>query len=140
MMSSVSPRTDGEEPGAVLRLELERNDEAPSVARAAITGFCENRHIPAGTVSTLRLLVSEVITNAVIHPDAEATASIRLLAQRTSGTIRVEVTDQGGGFIPRPRDPAQAGDGFGLYLLEREASGWGVVRRDETTVWLEVTA
>ena len=56
-----------------------------------------------------------------------------------AGLIRVEVTDQGSGFTPRPRDPAQVGGGFGLYLLEKEASGWGVVQRDGTMVWLEVT-
>lgn len=124
----------------MLRLELERNDRAPSVARAAITGFCQDREVPPGAVSTLRLLVSEVVTNAVIHPDAEATARIRLMARCKTGVIRVEVTDQGGGFTPRPRDPAQVGGGFGLFLLEKEASRWGVVQRDGTTVWLEVSA
>jgi anti-sigma regulatory factor (Ser/Thr protein kinase) len=137
-MSSVSPRAEGDEPEAVLRLELERNEEAPSVARAAIAGFCQDRDIPADAVSTLRLLVSEVVTNAVVHPDAAATANIELLVRMTAGVIRVEVTDQGSGFTPSPRNPAQVGGGFGLYLLEKEASGWGVVQRGGTMVWLEV--
>jgi anti-sigma regulatory factor (Ser/Thr protein kinase) len=124
---------------AVLRLELERSDEAPSVARAAITGFCQDRAVPAGALSTLRLLVSEVVTNAVLHPDAAANAGIELLVRMRTGVIRVEVTDQGSGFTPRPRDPARVGGGFGLYLLEKEASAWGVAQRDGTMVWLEVS-
>ena len=124
----------------MLRLELERSDEAPSVARAAITGFCQDREVAPGAVATLRLLVSEVVTNAVIHPDARATPAIRLMVWCRAGVIRVEVTDQGSGFTPRPRDPARVGGGYGLYLLEQQASGWGVLQRDGTTVWLEVSA
>jgi anti-sigma regulatory factor (Ser/Thr protein kinase) len=131
--------THGEEPAAVLSLALEQSSEAPAVARAAIVGFCEGRDVGSTALSTLMLLVSEVVTNAVTHPDATPTESIGFSAHAYPDYIRVEVTDQGSGFTPRPRDPAQVGGGYGLYLLEKAAQGWGVTHHDETTVWFEVS-
>jgi anti-sigma regulatory factor (Ser/Thr protein kinase) len=123
---------------AVLRLDLEPTPEAPSVARAAITGFCEHLESARPVLSTLVLLVSEVVTNAVVHPHLNGPAEIRFCARVANHGIRVEVTDRGNGFTPRPRDPSQDGGGYGLYLLSKVASRWGVDRGNETTVWFEV--
>ena len=97
---SVSSQTQPHDEKSVLELELEQNREAPSLARAAIAGFSENRELDAATLATLTLLVSEVVTNAVIHPEVEAPGAIRLSARIAGGSIRVEVTDEGNGFTP----------------------------------------
>ena len=123
----------------MLELELEQNREAPSLARAAIAGFSENRDLDAATLATLTLLVSEVVTNAVIHPDTEPPGGIRLSARIAQGLIRVEVTDEGSGFRPQPRDPAKPDRGYGLFLLEEQAAAWGVERRSGNTVWFELS-
>ena len=123
----------------MLELELEQNREAPSLARAAIAGFSENRDLDAATLATLTLLVSEVVTNAVIHPDVEPPGGIRLSARIAKGQIRVEVTDEGSGFTPQPRDPAKLDRGYGLFLLEHQASAWGVERQAGNTVWFELS-
>ena len=136
---SISSETQPHDEKSVLELELERNREAPSLARAAIAGFSENRDLEAATLATLTLLVSEVVTNAVIHPDVEPPGAIRLSARIVQGLIRVEVTDEGSGFTPHPRDPAQSDRGYGLFLLEHQASAWGVERRDGNTVWFELS-
>jgi anti-sigma regulatory factor (Ser/Thr protein kinase) len=137
-MTSVS--SQGHPPGeaGVLSLDLEQNREAPSLARAAIAGFSEDREIGERTLATLTLLVSEIVTNAVIHPDVEPPGDIRLRARIADGLIRVEVTDQGDGFEPAPRDPARSDRGYGLYLLEKQARRWGVDQRAGTTVWFEL--
>jgi anti-sigma regulatory factor (Ser/Thr protein kinase) len=122
----------------VLKLALEQNREAPSLARAAITGFSEERNVSPTTLATLTLLVSEVVTNAVIHPDLEQPGEIQLCARISQDTIRVEVTDQGSGFTPRPRDATRSDRGYGLYLVEKQAQRWGVDRTDGTTVWFEL--
>ena len=93
----------------------------------------------AAKLATLTLLVSEVVTNAVTHPDVEPPASIRLAARIASGRIRVEVTDEGSGCTPEPRDPSQPDRGYGLYLLEQQASAWGVERQSGNTVWFELS-
>lgn len=121
-----------------LQLALRQNREAPSLARAAIAGFSEDREMDAATLATLTLLVSEVVTNAVIHPKLESPGDIQLSARIAGGMIRVEVTDEGSGFTPKPRDPAQSDRGYGLYLLEQQATNWGVEQQTGNTVWFEL--
>ena len=137
-MSGTTARIHPEE-SPVLALDLETNREAPSVARAAIAGFSEDRDLAETTLATLTLLVSEVVTNAVIHPEVEDRGDIQLRARFAGDMIRVEVTDGGEGFEPRPRDPTRSDRGYGLYLLEQQAERWGVERADGTTVWFELS-
>jgi anti-sigma regulatory factor (Ser/Thr protein kinase) len=75
----------------------------------------------------------------VIHPDVEPPGAIRLAARIAGGSIRVEVTDEGNGFTPHPRDPAMSDRGYGLYLLEQQAAAWGVERQTGNTVWFELS-
>jgi anti-sigma regulatory factor (Ser/Thr protein kinase) len=137
-MMATPTRSGPEEPAKELELELERNPEAPSVARAAIVGFCQDRDVSSQATATLMLLTSEIVTNAVIHPDAGPEATLGFSARVNGDFIRIEVTDQGSGFTPKPRNPDQVGGGYGLCLLEAEAERWGVDPRGQTTVWFEV--
>lgn len=130
-------RSEGGVP-AMLSVELAPTSEAPAAARAAIVDFCQDREIASSPLATLMLLVSEVVTNAVVHPDAGPGARILLAARVDDHRVRVEVTDQGGGFVPRPRAPSGAAGGFGLYLLEKESHAWGVLQGRGTCVWFEI--
>lgn len=123
----------------MLTIDLERDSAAPALARAAVNGFCQHWRFSQSTIATLMLLVSEVVTNAVIHPDTQPTDTIRVNARLENDTIRIEVTDAGARFTPRPRDPARVEGGYGLYLLEQEAARWGLGSGQTTTVWFEVT-
>lgn len=137
-MISMSSRVDSDQSLPTLELKLAQSSEAPSIARAAIAGFFEDHRIASNTLASVMLLVSEIVTNAVIHPNADPTTSIRLSARLDSGCIRVEVTDHGARFIPVPRDPAGLSGGYGLFLVEKEATRWGVSRQQGTTVWFEL--
>lgn len=119
-------------------LELERNDAAPSLARAAVTEFCEDRELSPGAIPTVMLLVSEIVTNAVIHPDVDPPGKVHIHARISKAGIRVEVSDQGKGFRPPPPHPRPLGGGFGLYLLEKESARWGVEEAPHTMVWFEL--
>jgi anti-sigma regulatory factor (Ser/Thr protein kinase) len=82
---------------------------------------------------TLRLLISELVTNAIRHGGSKRPLVLRA---RWDGEVRVEVVDHGDGFLPRPRagtveDPG----GFGLFLVGRLADRWGVETGDVTRVW-----
>ncbi len=123
----------------VLALDLKTNREAPSVARAAIAGFSKDRDLGENTLATLTLLVSEVVTNAVMHPEVDNPGDIQLRARFAGDMIRVEVTDGGDGFEPRPRDPTRSDRGHGLYLLEKQTARWGIECADGTTVWFELS-
>jgi len=123
----------------ILRISLERSPHAPSLARAAITGFSEGRRIAPSRLATLALLVSEVVTNAVIHSGAPPRSEILLCARLLDkGAVRVEVTDHGAGFTPVPRDLTRPDGGYGLYLVDKEALRWGVDELGGTRVWFEL--
>jgi anti-sigma regulatory factor (Ser/Thr protein kinase) len=123
---------------ASLELELVRNVEAPSIARAAIRSLCEDRGVRGSHCHTVLLLVSEVISNAVLHSRGPADAAIGLTAAIDAEKVRVTVTDAGNGFTPEPRDPDRLEGGYGLYLLEKAASRWGVDEVGGTRVWFEL--
>jgi anti-sigma regulatory factor (Ser/Thr protein kinase) len=88
-------------------------------------------------LSNLALVVSEIVTNAVLHGDPAG--KIKLAATPKSDYLCVQVTDGGAGFVPRPG--AMASDtngGFGLFLVERLTRRWGLTRENGATrVWFE---
>jgi anti-sigma regulatory factor (Ser/Thr protein kinase) len=123
-----------------LHLSLGRGPQAPSLARAALRRFSADAAIAAPVSATLALLVSELVTNAVLHSDAPAASGIHLQACRVDGRlVRVEVVDAGNGFAAVPRRPAAcSAGGYGLFLVDMQASRWGTDRDGGTRVWFEL--
>jgi anti-sigma regulatory factor (Ser/Thr protein kinase) len=121
-----------------LVLDLQRNVEAPGIARAAVSDLSDGLCLSGATSQTLVLLVSEVVSNAVLHSGGPGDAPIRLIASASTDSVRITVTDAGGGFVPRQRDPASIHDGYGLYLVDKAAKRWGVDTRAPTSVWFEL--
>jgi anti-sigma regulatory factor (Ser/Thr protein kinase) len=115
-------------------LELTLRPEPGSVAEArAKVCAAVVPELADSECETLRLLVSEVVTNAVRHGGADE--PVELHASWNS-EVRVEVSDHGDGFTPSPRVGAlDEPGGFGLLLLGRLADRWGVETNDGTTVW-----
>jgi anti-sigma regulatory factor (Ser/Thr protein kinase) len=121
------------------QLELSLPPEPGSVgeARAKVLEAV-NSDIDGTHLETLRLLVSEVVTNAVRHGSDGAPV---LLHASWNSRVRVEVVDHGAGFTPAPRDrPLEEPGGFGLFLVGTLADRWGVETNDGTTVWFELEA
>jgi anti-sigma regulatory factor (Ser/Thr protein kinase) len=88
-------------------------------------------------IADLRLVISEVITNAVRH-GGEGDMVVAVTPKQ--GYLCVQVTDTGDGFAPRPRafEPDDDDGGFGLFLVERLTRRWGLTREDDNTrVWFE---
>ena len=83
----------------------------------------------------VKLLVSELVTNAVVHAHSEAEVVVRL----TSSAVRVEVLDRSRD-LPVVRQPAPTDvSGRGLALVEALATAWGVRMLPEgKAVWFEV--
>ncbi|HXB14119.1 MAG TPA: ATP-binding protein [Solirubrobacteraceae bacterium] len=133
-------REMGDPPGTgpSLRLELDRDISAPAIARSAVAQQLGECGIDGAFGQTVVLLVSEVVSNAVRHSSAPPGAGISLDATVTENGVRIAVTDAGAGFTPRPRDPDRLGEGYGLYLVAKAASAWGIDTDDGTTVWFEL--
>ncbi len=121
-----------------VRMQLERDVSAPGRARAAISGQLEAAGVDGSLGQTIVLLVSEVVSNAVRHSNGPPDAPIGFEADIDDERVRVVVTDAGSGFTPRPRDPERPGEGYGLFLLEKAATRWGVEGDGTTTVWFEL--
>jgi anti-sigma regulatory factor (Ser/Thr protein kinase) len=116
------------------RLEFPRDQRAPAAARRAVEELSPT--LDGDTVSDVRLLVSELVTNSVRHGGGETIAL--LIDADVPGKLRCEVIDDGHGFVPRARK-ADAIGGWGLNLVEQIASSWGV-REGSTHVWFELPA
>ncbi|MFD6909970.1 MULTISPECIES: ATP-binding SpoIIE family protein phosphatase [unclassified Streptomyces] len=90
-------------------------------------------------VDSAVLLLSEILTNVLVHTDADAL----LLAEVSDGgdgrRIRVEVTDAGDD-LPHLRRPGElASSGRGLVLVELLAHTWGVDPRGKgKSIWYEL--
>jgi anti-sigma regulatory factor (Ser/Thr protein kinase) len=94
-------------------------------------------HVDAERLANLRLVISEVITNAVRHgaPGEE----VLIAVTPKDRFLCIQVTDQGDGFVPRPAALGPHDDGgFGLFLVEQLTRRWGLTRENAATrVWFE---
>jgi anti-sigma regulatory factor (Ser/Thr protein kinase) len=81
------------------------------------------------------LLVSELVTNAVVH----ARSDVALRLWRTGSGVRVEIADRNPKpVVRRPVDPEAVG-GRGLHLVDTLARDWGVRRAEPgKAVWFEL--
>ena len=116
---------------------LPATPEAASVARHALDDLGDA--VSDARLRDVRLLVSEVVTNAVRHANLATGDAIELVVELKRRTLRVEVHDPGGGFVPSAPapDPTRA-SGWGLYLVAELADRWGVDSEDRTLVWFEL--
>jgi anti-sigma regulatory factor (Ser/Thr protein kinase) len=111
--------------------------EAAAEARHALTALAGE--IPDGRMRDVRLLVSELVTNAVRHANLDRDDVIDLVVELAGHRLRVEVHDPGGGFLPSAPSPDPARpSGWGLYLVDELADRWGVDSDDKTLVWFEL--
>jgi anti-sigma regulatory factor (Ser/Thr protein kinase) len=117
--------------------QLPVTPEAAAEARHALDGI--GGAVPDAKLRDVRLLVSELVTNAVRHANLNASDVILLVFEVADHAFRVEVHDPGGGFVPTAPapDPARP-SGWGLYLVAELADRWGVDSDERTLVWFEL--
>ena len=108
----------------------------PDAVRSARHAM-RDRGLNADLAHTVALLTSEVVGNAVRHAGPLSPAQkIVFHARLSEDHVRVEVADHGPGFDPEVRHDTS---GFGLRLVDKLASRWGVERTARgCRVWFEV--
>lgn len=89
-------------------------------------------------LDSVNLLVSELVTNAVIHADSEAEVAVVL----ADGALRVEVADQGGGAAVLKTAADMDTSGRGISLVDVMSARWGIEPRADggKTIWFELDA
>jgi anti-sigma regulatory factor (Ser/Thr protein kinase) len=110
-------------------LALEPRADSARLARRALATNGLHEDIE----HTVTLLATEVIANAVRHSGPRPGQRVVFFARLGEDFARVEVADGGPGFSP---DAVEYG--FGLRLVEKIASDWGVDTTRGCRVWFEV--
>ena len=116
-------------------MRLGSGPEAAASARQAISQLQANLDPPL--IETLRLLVTELVTNSVRHTAAD---SLTLSVAIGRSSVLTEVADTGPGFDPQcVKQAGNDGTGWGLFLVQRLANRWGVTRDGPSKrVWFEL--
>ena len=116
-------------------------DPAPTAATQARLEVTERLAARLGTraLEDVRLLVTELITNALRHGSLAPGDTVSVKASVDQEVVRIEVSDPGRDGEVAQRPPGPRGGGYGLYLVDQLTKRWGVDRRHGTTVWCELT-
>lgn len=138
MSSPPSIASEGGSGDAVhsVQLSLLPEAHAPHAARQALVGLPV---VPDDRLDAVQLLVTELVTNSVVHAGLSPGEQIELSVARSAAGLRVEVADGGPGFDPPPPpDDPFAESGRGLALVDMISDRWGVARNGRTRVWFEL--
>ena len=120
-------------------MRLGSGPDAAADARAAIAQLRADLDPPL--METLRLLVTELVTNSVRHTDCDA---LTLRIAIGNSAVLTEVVDDGPPFEIEDFEGQSAAEhdpngGWGLFLVERLARSWGVKEDGaEKRVWFEL--
>jgi anti-sigma regulatory factor (Ser/Thr protein kinase) len=110
--------------------------ESVSLAREFVRRKLGDNH-PA--LDDVTLLVSEVVTNAVVHSESRNGGRVTLALADCHDLVHVDVVDAGGDTDPHVRDPLLAEGGRGLLLVETLSYRWNVHEHATgRTVWFQV--
>jgi anti-sigma regulatory factor (Ser/Thr protein kinase) len=114
-------------------VELPRDPRSPSRARRLIDELGASV-LDRGERDRAKVIVSELVTNAVLH----GRGVISLRASLDRDRLLVEVIDEGSGFerVVRERTFEDL-HGRGLDIVDAEASRWGLYE-GTTHVWFEI--
>jgi anti-sigma regulatory factor (Ser/Thr protein kinase) len=134
-------------PELLVDLRLPPEPTSPARARHALNPLEER--FGEETLFTLRLLLSELVTNSIRHAELDAADRIVVRVMCEPGSLRVEVLDAGrspdppammqsGGWLYQRLGGAAHQGGWGLAMVESLADSWGIDRNGGTTVWFEV--
>jgi anti-sigma regulatory factor (Ser/Thr protein kinase) len=105
--------------------------------RRAVAEVLTDWGVSPETVSDAMLVVSEIVTNALLHAPAEDPLALDL--SLTDGVLRVAVSDTSDRH-PLRRSPAGHDEGGrGIGILDALASRWGVSDRvGGKSLWFEI--
>lgn len=119
-------------------LTVPASPSSAMTARRFATAFCERAQLDAVVVDDCALLLSELVSNSVVHARSEARICVGLI-----GTVlRVEVADDSDRLPVRRPQALDATGGRGVLIMEALASSWGAARRADPppgkVVWFEL--
>jgi anti-sigma regulatory factor (Ser/Thr protein kinase) len=124
--------------------KIDARPDGPAQARRIVVREC-SRRVSGRTLEDFELLVSELVTNRILHGEPGADNTV-LLDLRINSTLCCAVSDHGSGAGQRDDRLSEAtqrdrsgGRPAGLRLVGRLADRWGTARTRTggTRVWCE---
>src|SRR5205823_5117551 len=95
-------------------------------------------YLPEATIEDVNLLVTELVSNSVKHASFTQGQEIQIDANPTEHVIRVEVTNPGDAQLSNRLPEKAQESGWGLMLVTKIASRWGIATNGRTQVWFEI--
>ena len=123
---------------AEIDLRLVPEPEVVTTARHALDQLTDL--LPPEKLEDIRLVVSELVTNSILHAGLSADDQISLTVTVADGAVRGSVCDPGSGF-GMPSEPSPRSDlsgGWGLPIVETLSDRWGVEGNSHACVWFEI--
>ena len=133
------PVTTSPSSGVATSISLPADARSAGRARAFVGQYCASVGLGGEVRRTAALLVSELVTNAIVHGRSGAAVDASLAA---NGVLRVAVTDDDPAPLPaverQPRTTAEGGRG--LLIVSLLATRWGVASPvgGGKAVWFEL--
>jgi hypothetical protein len=110
--------------------------EGAGEARKALDGL--SREASPEIMSTLGLLVSELLVNGPRHADAGGEDVVRLEIDTSPNTIHTEILGLAtGGVLPATQEQERNSD-WDVILLDERSSRWGTLGGSTGGVWFEI--
>jgi anti-sigma regulatory factor (Ser/Thr protein kinase) len=110
---------------------------APSEVRRAVDEFAP--FLDVRVLRDLELVVSELVTNAVMHSGVGPEGSVQVNVEAEDGWVLVEVIDEGPGFNVEALEPPGIDErGRGLLIVDGLAARWGVGYGPGARIWAEL--
>ncbi|GGL12429.1 ATP-binding protein [Planomonospora parontospora] len=113
--------------------------ESVALARRRVRELLGEAHPACDDVT---LLVSEVVTNSVVHSGSGGGGRVAMTVAVGPDAVLVEVSDAGSGHsAPHVRNEPEAESGRGMFLVDLLAARWGIRESDPhglRTLWFEV--
>jgi len=109
---------------------LPRSPDAVGAARQLVNG--RTTWLGVQQREDAALMVSELVTNAVVH----GVGVILLRIDVQADAVRVEVADEGNIWLAPSPEPGAHG-GWGLRIVEQLADDWGILE-GSTRVWFQL--
>ena len=110
---------DSVEERLVYESSLPAEPESVGTLRRELASALEPLDLGEDRLADIALVVSEALTNAAVHAYVSMTpGSMTLVSAVSSASLRVTVTDEGRGMVPRTDSP---GLGLGLGVMSRLA-------------------
>ena len=123
---------------AEIDLRLAPEPEVVMDARHALDRLADL--LPPEKLEYVRLVVSELVTNSILHAGLSPEDQISLTVTVSASSVRGKVCDPGPGF-EAPSEPYPRSDlsgGWGLPIVETVSDRWGVEQNRHTCVWFEI--